>query len=53
VALQPGAKDIYHDKFAVVVFLHSDSDDEDVVREGRKCYGKADFCLLQNIGHLP
>jgi hypothetical protein len=27
ITLQPEAKDMYHDAFAVIVFLHADSDD--------------------------
>lgn len=49
VSLQAGAKEMFHDEFAVIVLLHDDSDDADVVEDSRRVLGKASFRLLKNI----
>jgi hypothetical protein len=52
VSLQAGAKDVFHDEFAVIVCLHEESDDVDVREDSRRVLGKASFRLLRNIPSL-
>lgn len=52
VSLQPGAKDAYHDEFAVIVFLHSDSEDTSDVEASRQVLGKGYYRLLKNVPSL-
>jgi hypothetical protein len=49
VSLQPDARGTYNDEFAVIVYLHVDSDDNETRREGDKVLGMACFRLLKNI----
>lgn len=49
ISLQPRARELYHDQFAVIVFLYAESDDEEQRNEGRAVMGKGRFRLLKNI----
>lgn len=52
IALQPGAREMYHDKFATIVYLLDESDNIDVLAESRRSLGKAYFLLLNNVPSL-
>ena len=52
VSHQAGAREKYHDEFAVVTFLHSQSDDAALKAESAEVRGKGLFRLLKNIQSL-